>query len=174
MADETLLTLAVDIVSAHVSNNVVTSDQLPRLIQTVYGSLASLGLAPEPVEEKRQPAVSVRASVKPDAITCLECGAKFKMLKRHIDTDHGLTPADYRARWSLPGDYPMVAPEYAAKRKDLAVKIGLGRKPGQKIAKAAKAEKPAKAAAKPVAAKPAASRRKKLGIAIDSAEPVVG
>jgi predicted transcriptional regulator len=96
--------------------------------------------------------VSVRASVKPDAVTCLDCGAKFKMLKRHLGTDHGITPAEYRVRWNLPADYPMVAPDYAAKRKELAVRIGLGRKPGQSP----------KAKAMPVAtAKP----RKKLGVA---------
>jgi predicted transcriptional regulator len=97
------------------------------LIQSVYTSLAGLGQAPAPVE-KREPAVSVRSSVKADAITCLECGAKMKMLKRHLSTDHGLSPAEYRTRWHLAADYPMVAPDYAAKRKELAVKIGLGRK----------------------------------------------
>lgn len=129
MADETLLTLASDIVSAHVSNNSVTPDELPVLIKSVYASLASLGNAPEPVEAPREPAVSVRASVKPDLLICLECGAKMKMLKRHLSTDHGLTPAEYRTRWNLNSNYPMVAPDYAAKRKELAVKIGLGRKP---------------------------------------------
>jgi hypothetical protein len=92
MADETLLTLAADIVSAHVSHNAVAADQLPVLIQSVYASLAGLGQAPAPVEEKREPAVSVRSSVKADAIACLECGAKMKMLKRHLSTDHGLSP----------------------------------------------------------------------------------
>ena len=132
MADETLLTLAADIVSAHVSNNAVTADQLPVLIQSVYASLADLGQPPAPVEEKREPAVPVRSSVRPDAIACLECGAKLKMMKRHLATDHGLTPAEYKARWKLAADYPMVASEYAAKRKELAVKIGLGRKPRTK------------------------------------------
>jgi predicted transcriptional regulator len=94
---------------------------LPGLIQSVYASLAALGQAPEPVEEKLTPAVSVRASVKPDAVTCLDCGEKMKMLKRHLGTEHGMTPAEYRARWNLPADYPMVAPDYAAKRKELAV-----------------------------------------------------
>jgi predicted transcriptional regulator len=129
MADETLLTLASDIVSAHVSNNNVTPDELPVLIKSVYASLASLGNTPEPAEAAREPAVSVRASVKPDLLICLECGAKMKMLKRHLSTDHGLTPAEYRTRWNLNANYPMVAPDYAAKRKELAVKIGLGRKP---------------------------------------------
>ena len=149
MADETLLTLASDIVSAHVSNNSVGVSELPALIQSVYASLAKLGEAQAPIEEKREPAVSIRSSVKPDAVTCLECGAKFKMLKRHLSTDHGLTPDEYRARWSLPTSYPLVAPDYAAKRKELAVKIGLGRKPA-----------PA-AAPEPAAVKTKAPRRKK-------------
>jgi predicted transcriptional regulator len=129
MPDETLLDHVADIVSAHVSNNSVSAADLPGLIQSVYASLAALGQVPEPVEENLTPAVSIRASVKPDAVTCLECGARMKMLKRHLGTDHGMTPAEYRARWNLPADYPMVAPDYAAKRKELAVRIGLGRKP---------------------------------------------
>lgn len=158
MADETLLDHVADIVSAHVSNNSVSAADLPGLIQSVYASLAALGQAPEPIEEKLTPAVSVRASVKPDAVTCLDCGEKMKMLKRHLGTEHGMTPADYRARWNLPADYPMVAPDYAAKRKELAVRIGLGRKP-----KAAVPDAPAK---EPKAAKP----RKKLGVAFGSAD----
>jgi hypothetical protein len=96
MADETLLDHVADIVSAHVSNNSVSASDLPGLIQSVYASLAALGQAPEPVEEKLTPAVSVRASVKPDAVTCLDCGEKMKMLKRHLGTEHGITPAEYR------------------------------------------------------------------------------
>lgn len=128
---ETLITLTSDIVAAHVSNNGVAVDELPLLIQNVYGALAGLGAAPQ-AEEKRDPAVSVRASVKSDHIVCLEDGKKMKMLKRHLMTDHGLTPAEYRARWGLPADYPMVAPDYAEKRRMLAKQIGLGRKPGQR------------------------------------------
>jgi predicted transcriptional regulator len=101
MADETLLDHVADIVSAHVSNNSVSASDLPGLIQSVYASLAVLGQASEPVEEKLTPAVSVRSSVKPDAVTCLDCGAKMKMLKRHLGTEHGLTPAEYRMRWNL-------------------------------------------------------------------------
>ena len=152
MADETLLDHVADIVSAHVSNNSVSANDLPDLIQAVYASLAALGQAPEPIDEKLTHAVSVRASIKPDAVTCLDCGAKMKMLKRHLGTEHGMTPAEYRARWNLPADYPMVAPDYAAKRKELAVRIGLGRKPGQ----TPKAQ--AMAALVPV-------KRKKLGVA---------
>jgi len=128
---ETLITLTSDIVAAHVSNNGVAVDELPLLIQNVYGALAGLGAAPQ-AEEKRDPAVSVRSSVKSDHIVCLEDGKKMKMLKRHLMTDHGLTPAEYRARWGLPADYPMVAPDYAEKRRMLAKQIGLGRKPGQR------------------------------------------
>ena len=128
---ETLITLTSDIVAAHVSNNSVGVDDVPALIQNVYGALAGLGAAPQ-TEVKPEPAVSVRASVKNDHIVCLEDGKKMKMLKRHLMTDHGMTPDEYRARWGLPSDYPMVAPDYAEKRRDLAKKIGLGRKPGQK------------------------------------------
>ena len=106
-------------------------DEVPTLIQNVYGALAGLGVTPQ-AEVKPEPAVSVRSSVKNDHIVCLEDGKKMKMLKRHLMTDHGLTPVEYRARWSLPSDYPMVAPAYAEKRRNLAKKIGLGRKPGQK------------------------------------------
>jgi predicted transcriptional regulator len=119
------------------------------LIQSVYTSLAGLGQAPAPVEEKREPAVSVRSSVKADSIACLECGAKMKMLKRHLSTDHSLSPTEYRTRWNLAADYPMVAPDYAAKRKELAVKIGLGRKPSE---------------SPKAAAKPKMRGRKKLGL----------
>lgn len=133
MEHEDLVTFTVDIVSAHISNNQVNSAALPELISTVYSALSSLG-SPEAVEveEKLSPAVSVRGSVKPDTITCLECGFKGKMLKRHLTTEHDMTPEAYKARWSLPKDYPLVAPNYAAMRRELANKIGLGRKPGQK------------------------------------------
>ncbi|MXO66859.1 MucR family transcriptional regulator [Altericroceibacterium endophyticum] len=128
---ETLITLTSDIVAAHVSNNNVTVEDVPSLIQNVYGALANLGEA-EQVEEKPEPAVSIRASIKPDYLVCLEDGKKMKMLKRHLMTAYGMTPEDYRTRWDLPADYPMVAPNYAEKRRELAKKIGLGRKPGQR------------------------------------------
>ena len=124
--NETLITLTSDIVAAH-----VTVEDVPTLIQNVYGARAGLGAAPQ-VVEKPEPAVSIRSSVKNDHIVCLEDGKKMKMLKRHLMTDHGLTPAEYRARWSLAADYPMVAPDYAEKRRVLAKQIGLGRKPNQK------------------------------------------
>jgi predicted transcriptional regulator len=137
--NETLITLTSDIVAAHVSNNNVPLDDLPSLITNVYGALAGLG-GVEPVkEEKPEPAVSVRASVKPDYIVCLEDGKKLKMLKRHLMTHYNMTPDEYRARWNLPADYPMVAPNYAEKRRELAKKIGLGRKPNVRRGRKAKA-----------------------------------
>ena len=136
---EMLITLTSDIVAAHVSNNTLSVDEVPTLISTVYGALAGLG-GSAPVEEARpEPAVSVRASVKRDHLVCLEDGKKMKMLKRHLMTEHGMTPDDYRHRWGLAADYPMVAPDYAETRRDLAVKIGLGRKPGQKRGRKKKA-----------------------------------
>ncbi len=127
---ETLITLTSDIIAAHVSNNNVNGEELPSLITSVYGALAGLGNAPAPVEVRPEPAVSIRASIKPDYIVCLEDGKKLKMLKRHLMTNYKLTPEQYRQRWNLPADYPMVAPNYAEKRRELAKKIGLGRKPG--------------------------------------------
>lgn len=168
MENEALLDYVADIGSAHVSNNSVAAADLPGLIQAVYASLAALGQAPEPDPVELKPAVSVRSSVKPDAVTCLECGEKMKMLKRHLGTEHSLTPAEYRTRWNLPADYPMIAPDYAAKRKELAVRIGLGRKPGQSPKAKANAAPEALSDAVPKAqpkADAAAVRRKKLGVA---------
>ena len=136
---EMLITLTSDIVAAHVSNNSVAVDDLPVLISNVYGALAGLGEVIPVVEKLPEPAVSIRASIKPDYIVCLEDGKKLKMLKRHLMKHYNLTPEQYRARWSLPADYPMVAPSYAEKRRDLAKKIGLGRKPGQKRGRKPKA-----------------------------------
>jgi len=125
---ETLITLTADIVSAHVSNNSVAVSDLPALIQNVHNALSTLdGKVAEP-EVKQEPAVSVRASVKPDYIVCLEDGKKLKMLKRHLMTHYQMTPEQYRAKWNLPADYPMVAPNYAEQRRTLAKKIGLGTK----------------------------------------------
>ena len=137
--NETLITLTSDIVAAHVSNNSVAVGDLPALITNVYGALAGLGQPLQVEEPAPEPAVSIRASVKPDHIVCLEDGKKLKMLKRHLMTHYNMTPEDYRARWNLPADYPMVAPNYAEKRRDLAKKIGLGRKPGQKRGRKPKA-----------------------------------
>ncbi|MCC6942577.1 MAG: MucR family transcriptional regulator, partial [Novosphingobium sp.] len=122
-------------VAAHVSNNSVAVSDLPNLISNIHGALSALGGPAVPAETKLEPAVSVRSSIKPDYIVCLEDGKKLKMLKRHLMTHYGLTPDDYRAKWGLPKDYPMVAPNYAEQRRTLAVKIGLGRKPGTRIKK---------------------------------------
>ncbi len=120
-----MLGLTAQIVSAHVSNNTVTSSSLPELIQQVFHALTTVGVeAPEP--ERPQPAVPVKKSVFSDYIVCLEDGKKLKMLKRHLQTSYNLTPNQYRERWGLPHDYPMVAPNYAEHRSVLAKKIGLG------------------------------------------------
>src|SRR5689334_15712104 len=120
---EDLISLTSDIVAAHVSNNNVPIDSVPTLISTVFGALSNLG-APAEVEEVRpDPAVSVRASIKRDHLVCLEDGKKMKMLKRHLMTEHGMTPDEYRQRWGLGADYPMVSSDYAETRRDLAVKI---------------------------------------------------
>ncbi|MBU0555609.1 MAG: MucR family transcriptional regulator [Alphaproteobacteria bacterium] len=124
--DEVLITLTSDIVAAHVSNNSVAVSDLPTLIQNVYGALAGLQQEVAPPQPKQEPAVSIRASIKPDYIVCLEDGKKLKMLKRHLMTHYQMTPDDYRAKWGLPADYPMVAPNYAEQRRTLAKKIGLG------------------------------------------------
>ena len=122
-----LLTLTADIVAAHVSNNSVAVNDLPTLIQNVHQALSGISGSTQP-EEKPEPKVSVRASIKPDYIVCLEDGKKQKMLKRHLMTNHGMTPNEYREKWGLPADYPMVAPNYAEQRRTLAKSIGLGTK----------------------------------------------
>jgi predicted transcriptional regulator len=137
--NETLITLTSDIVAAHVSNNDVTVNDLPTLITNVYGALAGLGQPVAVVEEAPEPAVSIRSSVKPDYIVCLEDGKKLKMLKRHLMTHYNMTPDQYRQRWNLAPDYPMVAPNYAEKRRELAKSIGLGRKPGARRGRKPKA-----------------------------------
>jgi predicted transcriptional regulator len=127
-ASEALLTFTADIVAAHVSNNSVAVGDLPRLIGAVHAALNGLGKA-EPVQPQ-QPAVSVRSSVKPEFIVCLEDGKKLLLLKRHLKVDHQMTPSEYRAKWQLPHDYPMVAPNYSEKRRAHAHKFGLGRRNG--------------------------------------------
>jgi predicted transcriptional regulator len=126
--EDMLLTLTADIVAAHVSNNSVAVNDLPSLIQNVHGALSGISTRNGPADEKPQPKVSVRASIKPDYIVCLEDGQKQKMLKRHLMTSHGMTPNQYREKWGLPADYPMVAPNYAEQRRTLAKAIGLGTK----------------------------------------------
>ncbi len=125
---ETFITLTADIVAAHVSNNSVAVNDLPTLISNVHTALASLGTPSVPVVEKQEPAVSIRSSIKPDYVVCLEDGKKLKMLKRHLMTHYGMTPDQYRTKWGLPNDYPMVAPNYAEQRRTLAKAIGLGTK----------------------------------------------
>ena len=125
--EDNLITLTADIVSAHVSNNSVAVSDLPTLIQNVHNALTGLGQGTEQAEEKRpEPAVSIRSSVKPDYIICLEDGKKLKMLKRHLMTHYNMTPDEYRQKWGLAADYPMVAPNYAEQRRSLAKEIGLG------------------------------------------------
>ena len=122
-----LLGLASEIVSAHVRNNAVAADQLPVLIQQVFNALATVEQATA-APPKPESAVTVRQSVTAGHIVCLDCGKHFSMLKRHLMTDHKLTPGQYRQRWELPRSYPLVAPNYAKTRSALAKKIGLGRK----------------------------------------------
>jgi predicted transcriptional regulator len=121
-----IIAWTADIVASHVQNNSVAISDLPQLIKTVHDSLA--GLTGDSPAEKPQPAVSVRRSVTPDYIVCLEDGRKLKMLKRHLATAYGMTPEDSREKWGLPSDYPMVAPNYAKQRSSLAKKIGLGKR----------------------------------------------
>ena len=122
-----LLRLATQIVAAHLAHNQVPADYIPELIRSVYVSLDKAG-SPTPEVAQSEPAVPIKKSVFPDYIICLEDGRKLKMLKRHLQTTYGMTPDDYRAKWRLPGDYPMVASDYAAHRSTLAKGIGLGRK----------------------------------------------
>lgn len=134
-----LLALTSEIVSAHVANNAVSQDGLPELISNVFGALEGLIEPPAPEPEPLVPAVSIKKSVQDEYIVCLEDGKKLKMLKRHLSTSYGLTPQEYRAKWGLASDYPMVAPAYARTRQALAKKIGLGRKPAAKPAAKRKA-----------------------------------
>ena len=144
---ETLITLTADIVAAHLTNNSVAVADVPVLIGNVHAALSALGQPAEVVQPKPEPAVSVRASIKPEYIVCLEDGKKLKMLKRHLMTHYQMSPDQYRAKWGLPSDYPMVAPAYAEKRRALAKSIGLGRKPGVRVAKKAVSAAPTKAPA---------------------------
>jgi predicted transcriptional regulator len=125
MAENGVLEFAAQIVSAHVSRNAVHSADLPKLIVDVHQALATAGQPIEP--PKPEPAVPIRQSVKPDHLVCLECGKHFSMLKRHLATDHKLTPGEYRRKWDLPREYPIVAPDYTKVRSRLARKAGLGK-----------------------------------------------
>jgi predicted transcriptional regulator len=132
MADDSrrqaLLPMVTEIVAAHLSNNTVPVADIPRLINEVYGALTGLGQGNSSTmaAAAQEPAVPVKKSIMPDHIVCLEDGKKLKMLKRHLRTVYGLTPEQYREKWNLPADYPMVAPNYAKKRSSLARQIGLG------------------------------------------------
>ncbi|GAA0470036.1 MucR family transcriptional regulator [Parasphingorhabdus litoris] len=125
--NETLIALTSDIVAAHVSNNSVAVSDLPLIINNVHGALSDLsGKAAQ--QARPDPAVPIKSSIKPDYIVCLEDGKKLKMLKRHLMTHYGMTPDEYRVKWGLPSNYPMVAPNYAEQRRELAKAIGLGKK----------------------------------------------
>ncbi len=134
---EELVGLTATIVEAHVSNNAIAVADLPGLIATVHETLAAIGT--EGSATNGEPAVSIKESVRPDYIVCLEDGEKHKMLKRHLRTAHKLTPDAYRERWGLAGDYPLVAPKYTELRSKLAKEIGLGRKPETKVKRRRKA-----------------------------------
>ncbi|MGX5805285.1 MucR family transcriptional regulator [Bradyrhizobium sp. Arg314] len=134
-----LVSIAADIVSAYVSNNPVPVAELPKLIGDIHVALQNVGTPKTEPAVKLEPAVSIRKSVTPDYLICLEDGKKFKSLKRHLATHYNLSPEEYRQKWSLPTDYPMVAPNYAATRSALAKAAGLGQKPA---APEAKVEKP--------------------------------
>ena len=132
-----LLEMTADIVSAYVSNNTVSADTVPTLIAQIHAALSGVSEAPVEAEpEPQEPAVPVRKSITPDFLICLEDGRKFKSLKRHLRTKYNLSPEEYRAKWGLPKDYPMVAPNYAKARSELAKQMGLGQG-GRKPARAA-------------------------------------
>ena len=126
----TVIKLTAEIVAAYVANNQVAQSDLPKLIGEVYRSLSGATSFAEPKQEQPQlkPAISARKSVAPDYLVCLEDGKKFKSIKRHLRTHHNLSPEQYREKWNLPSDYPMVAPNYAQARSSLAKKIGLGQR----------------------------------------------
>lgn len=129
ISDEEVLRMTSDVVSAYLSNNMLPSTQIPEVIKTVHASLRELSEVSSEVEkEAPKPAVPIRRSVTPDFIVCLEDGKKLKMLKRHLRTTYNMTPDEYRSKWGLPPDYPMVAPNYAKQRSEFAKRIGLGRK----------------------------------------------
>ncbi|MGH7100456.1 MAG: MucR family transcriptional regulator [Stellaceae bacterium] len=132
MAEEELLRMTADVVAAYVSNNPLPTAQLAEVINAVYGSLRALeGHVAEPQPEPLKPAVPVRKSITADYLVCLEDGKKLKMLKRHLRSTYNMTPDEYRTKWGLPPDYPMVAPHYAEQRSEFAKRIGLGRGTGR-------------------------------------------
>jgi len=136
-----LVALSSEIVSSHVGNNAIAVADVPALIKAVHETLAEVSRGAPPEEPKPIPAVPIKKSISNDHLTCLEDGQKYKMLKRHLATAHGMTPEEYRERWGLSSDYPMVAPNYAKQRSDLAIQIGLGRKPATTPAQQRKSPK---------------------------------
>ena len=136
--EDDILKLVTEIVSAYLSKNPVAADELPALIKKVHATLGGFAGGAEERALPRAPAVSVKKSVQPDYIVCLEDGKKLKMLKRHLRSTYNMTPDEYRVKWSLPPDYPMVAPKYAEQRSEFAKKIGLGRGTGRQSARAKK------------------------------------
>src|SRR5713226_6659387 len=141
IADEELLRMTAEVVAAYVSNNALPTQQLGEVIGAVYNSLRSLDGQPDTKPEELKPAVAIRKSITPDYLVCLEDGKKLKMLKRHLRSTYGMTPDDYRSKWGLSADYPMVAPNYAAQRSAFAQKIGLGRGSDRQTGKRAGAKK---------------------------------
>jgi predicted transcriptional regulator len=132
VGEEELLRMTAEVVAAYVSNNTLPTGQLAEVINAVYGSLRGLeGQVSEPQPEPLKPAVPIRKSITPEYLVCLEDGKKLKMLKRHLRSTYGMSPDDYRAKWGLAPDYPMVAPKYAEQRSEFAKKIGLGRGAGR-------------------------------------------
>jgi len=141
-AEEELLRMTADVVAAYVRNNTLPPTQLGDVINAVYTSLRALeGQAPEPPPEPLKPAVPIRKSINPEFLVCLEDGKKLKMLKRHLRSTYNMTPDEYRAKWGLPPDYPMVAPKYAQQRSEFAKKIGLGRGTGRQSSRRGAAPK---------------------------------
>lgn len=161
-----IVSITADIVAAYVSNNPVPVGELPKLIGDIHAALQGIGTAVTEPVVKQEPAVSIRKSVTPDFIICLEDGKKFKSLKRHLTTHYNLSPEEYRQKWNLPSDYPMVAPNYAAARSVLAKAIGLGRKAAEPASavdpKPKRAVRAAAAATAPVVAKSPAKRPRKI------------
>jgi predicted transcriptional regulator len=133
-----LLRMTAEVAAAYVGNNAVPTAQLPDVIRTIYSSISSLDGGAPAAGNGAKPIVPIKKSIAPDYIICLEDGKKLKMLKRHLRTSYGITPEEYRIKWGLPADYPMVAPNYAAQRSAFAKKIGLGRKPGARKPKTKK------------------------------------
>jgi predicted transcriptional regulator len=145
VAEEELLRMTADVVAAYVSNNTLPTAQLAEVINAVYGSLKALeGQVSEPQPDPLKPAVPIRKSINPDFLVCLEDGKKLKMLKRHLRSTYNMTPDEYRTKWGLPPDYPMVAPNYAEQRSQFAKKIGLGRGTGRAAARKSAAAAPKK------------------------------